>query len=187
MTEMTWIWIAAAVVVVVLLGLAAWVVLRARRRRHLKSHFGPEYRHTVEETGSRNKAESELRQREKRVEKYELRTLSASERDRFAQHWRSVQATFVDDPSAAVTEADAVIRELLETRGFPVGDFEQRQADLSVRHPEVVHHYREAREIAARNRRADATTEDLRQAMKHYRTLFDSVLTDQDQPKSEVA
>lgn len=187
MTEMTWIWIAAAVVVVVLLALAAWGAVRARQRRSLKQRFGPEYRHAVEETGSRNKAENELRAREKRVEKYELRTLSASERDRFAQHWRSVQATFVDDPPAAVTEADGLVKELLETRGFPVGDFQQRQADLSVQHPQVVHHYREAREIAARNRTGDASTEDLRRAMKHYRTLFDTVLTDQSHPESEVA
>lgn len=187
MTEMTWIWIAAAVVVVAVLALAAWGAMRARQRRHLKHRFGPEYRHTVEDTGNREKAEAELRTREKRVEKYELRTLSAPERDRFAQHWRSIQATFVDDPSAAVTEADGLVKELLEARGFPVGDFQQRQADLSVRHPQVVHHYREAREIAARNRSGDASTEDLRQAMKHYRTLFDTVLTDHEHPESEVA
>lgn len=187
MTEMTWIWIAAAVVVVVVLGLVAWAAVRARRRQHLKHQFGPEYQHTVHEAGSRTKAEAELESREKRVKKYELRDLSAAERDRFAQRWRSAQATFVDEPSAAVTEADALIKEVLEARGFPVGDFQQRQADLSVHHPQVVHHYREARELAERNRTGDASTEDLRRAMKHYRTLFDSVLTDRSHPESEVA
>lgn len=186
MTDTTWILI-ATVVVIVLLGLVAWAAVRASRRRHLKDQFGPEYRHAVEETGSRSKAEAELRAREKRVESYELRTLSAGDRDRFAQRWRSVQATFVDDPSAAVSEADDLIKELLEARGFPTADFQQRQEDLSVRHPQVVHHYREARELAARNRSGDASTEDLRQAMQHYRTLFDSVLTDTAHPESEVA
>lgn len=190
MNEMTWIWIAVAVAVVVLLAVAAWAVSRARRRHHLERHFGPEYGHTVDEVGSRSKAEAELIAREKRVESYELRALSASERDRFAQRWRSIQATFVDDPSAAVTEAHGLIKELLAARGFPMGDFQQRQADLSVRHPQVVHHYREAREIADRNRAGEASTEDLRRAMQHYRTLFDSVLTDHPEhahPESEVA
>lgn len=187
MNEMTWIWIAVAVVAVVLLVLAVWAAARARRRSHLKHRFGPEYEHTVEETGSRNEAEAELKQREKRVEGYEIRALSASERDGFTQRWRSVQATFVDDPPTAVTEADRLVTELLETRGFPVGDFRQRQADVSVRHPQVVHHYREARELARRTRDGEATTEDLRQAMKHYRTLFDALLTDDAHLESEVA
>lgn len=188
MNEMTMIWIAVAVVAIVLIAVAAWAMTRARRRAHLKKRFGPEYEHVVEERGDRAKAEAELAEREARVKKYEIRTLTAPERDRFAQSWRDVQARFVDDPRAAVSEADDLVTRLLETRGFPVGDFSRREADVSVRHPQVTHHYREAREIALRSRDGKATTEDLRQAMQHYRTLFDTLLTDRTaHPESEVA
>jgi FtsZ-interacting cell division protein ZipA len=188
MNEMTLIWIAVAVVAIVLIAIAAWAMSRARRRAHLKKRFGPEYEHVVEERGDRTEAEAELAQREARVKEYEIRTLTAPERDRFAQSWRDVQARFVDDPRAAVSEADGLVTRLLETRGFPVGDFSRREADVSVRHPRVVHHYREAREIALRSRDGQATTEDLRQAMQHYRSLFDTLLTDRTaHPESEVA
>ncbi|HSL83469.1 MAG TPA: hypothetical protein VLF66_11900 [Thermoanaerobaculia bacterium] len=185
MTEMTWIWIALAVAAVVIVAAVAWWATRARRRRHLRQRFGPEYDHTVEERGSRTKAEAELAEREKRVEEYELHDLSAPERDRFAQRWRSAQAEFVDNPEAAATQADALVKEVMEARGFPVADFDQREADISVEHPEVVHHYREARDIARQNRNGEATTEDLRQAMKHYRSLFDALLTGHDGPLRE--
>lgn len=191
MNEMTMIWIAVAVLAVVLIAVAAWAMTRARRRTHLKKSFGPEYEHLVEERGDRADAEAELAEREARVNEYEIRTLSAPERDRFAQEWRDVQARFVDDPRAAVGDADGLVTRLLETRGFPVGDFSRREADISVRHPRVTHHYREAREVSVRSREGEATTEDLRQAMQHYRTLFDTLLTDRSEaerhPESEVA
>lgn len=189
MNETTLLWIVVAGLALVALAVAAWAVRRARRRTHLKQRFGPEYEHVVEEQGDRSKAEAELAEREARVERYEIRTLSPSERDRFSQEWRSVQAAFVDDPRAAIADADRLVVRLLETRGFPVGDFARREADISVHHPRVIHHYREAREIAVRSGRGEATTEDLRQAMQHYRTLFDTLLYDEKgrQPETEVA
>jgi hypothetical protein len=188
MNEMTLIWIAVAVVAIVLIAAVAWAMTRARRRAHLKKQFGPEYEHVVEERGDRAEAEAELIEREARVKEYEIRTLSAPERDRFAQEWRDVQAHFVDDPREAVSAADGLVTRLLESRGFPVGDFSRREADISVSHPRVTHHYREAREIALKSRDDRATTEDLRQAMQHYRALFDTLLTDETaHPESEVA
>jgi FtsZ-interacting cell division protein ZipA len=187
MTEMTWIWIAVAVVAVVVVAALVWWATRERRSRHLRHRFGPEYDHTVEERGSRTEAEAELAERERRVEEYELHDLSAPERDRFAQRWRAAQAEFVDNPEAAATQADALVKEVMKARGFPVADFDQRQADVSVEHPDVAHHYREAREIARLNRKGEATTEDLRQAMKHYRSLFDALLTGRQHQESEVA
>lgn len=187
MTEMTWIWIAVAVAAVVVVAAVVWWVTRERRHRRLRHRFGPEYDHTVEERGSRTKAAAELTEREQRVEEYELHDLSAPERDRFGQRWRSAQAEFVDNPEAAATQADALVKEVMEARGFPVADFDQRQADISVEHPDLAHHYREGREIARLNRKGEATTEDLRQAMKHYRSLFDALLTGRQHPESEVA
>ncbi len=186
MNQVTWMWLAIAVLAVVLIVLAAWVVSRIRRRSHLKQTFGPEYDHTVEEAGSQTAAEAELAEREKRVEGYEIRELSAIERDRFAKRWQMVQSDFVEKPEAAVAEAEQLVQEVLETRGFPVGHFEQRQADLSVRYPQVVHHYRDARELARRNREGEATTEQRRQAMQHYRALCDRLLG-HSHPESEVA
>jgi cytoskeletal protein RodZ len=187
MTEMTWIWIALAVVAVLLVAGVVWWAVRLRRRQHLRHHFGPEYERAVEETGSKTKAETELAEREKRAKEYELRTLSAAERDRFAQRWRTAQADFVDNPAVAVIQADALVQEVMQTRGYPVADFNQRQADVSVEHPDVAHHYREAREIARRNEKGEATTEDLRLAMKHYQSLFDALLTGHVHAESEVA
>lgn len=187
MTDMTWIWIALAVVAVLLVAAVVWWALRLRRRQHLRHHFGPEYEHTVEATGSKTKAETELAEREKRVKEYELHTLSAAERDRFAERWRTAQTDFVDNPAVAVTQADALVQEVMQTRGYPVADFNQRQADVSVEHPDVAHHYREAREIARRNEKGEATTEDLRLAMKHYQSLFDAVLAGHVHTESEVA
>ncbi len=186
MTQMTWMWLAIAVLAVVLIVLAAWVVSRTRRRTHLKKTFGPEYDRAVEEVGDQSAAEAELAKREKRVEAYEIRELSSAERTRFAERWHEVQARFVEAPAEAVGEADGLVIEVLETRGFPVGDFDRRQADLSVRYPQVVHHYREARELARHNREGDASTEQRRQAMQHYRVLFDRLLGHA-HPESEVA
>lgn len=187
MTEMTWIWIALAVAAVLLVAAVVWWAARLRRRQHLRHHFGPEYEHAVEERGSTSKAEAELVEREKRVKEYELHDLSASERDRFAERWRAAQADFVDNPAVAVTQADALVQEVMVARGFPMADFHQRHADVSVEHPEVVHHYREAREIARRNETGEATTEDLRLAMKHYRSLFDALVVGREGTEREVA
>ncbi|HEX6742255.1 MAG TPA: hypothetical protein VF079_10750 [Sphingomicrobium sp.] len=164
-----------AVVIVAALAIAALVVSRRRRSEHLKQHFGAEYEHALESTGDRSKAEAELAEREKRVGKLDIRPLDRIERDQFAARWSEVQARFVDDPPRAVAFADALLGEVMTARGYPVSDFEQRAGDISVDHPQVVEHYRTAHDIAVRHARGEAGTEELRQAMIHYRALFDDL------------
>jgi FtsZ-interacting cell division protein ZipA len=165
--------IAVAVVAVIV---AAFLISRRRRSEHLKSHFGREYEHALETKGDRGKAEAELADREKRVAKLDLRPLDPAERQRFGERWTDVQARFVDDPPQALAFADALLAEVMKARGYPVSDFEQRAGDISVEHPGVVEHYRAGHEIAMRHERGDASTEDLRQAMIHYRALFDNLV-----------
>jgi hypothetical protein len=165
-----------AVVVVIAALAVAWAYSAQRRRRHLRERFGPEYQRTVENVGSATKAEAVLADREKRVSSYHIRELSAEERGRFSEAWRRVQGKFVDDPAGAVTEADLLVTDVMTTRGYPMTDFDRRAEDLTVEHPDVVHHYRQARDIAARHSRNAASTEDLRQALVHYRALFADLL-----------
>ena len=165
-----------AAVAVAAIVLALFVLIRHRRSENLREQFGPEYKRTVDQYGDQRKAEAELAARERRVRKVEIRTLASEEQSRFAEAWKRTQARFVDEPSRAVDEADGLIKEIMQTRGYPVGDFEQRAADISVDHPNVVTNYRAAREIAVRNKSGKATTEDLRQAMVHYRSLFEELL-----------
>ena len=162
----------AVVAAIVVIALVALVVSRQRRSAHLKEHFGSEYHRAVEEAGSASKAEAELAKREKRVEKLNIRTLEPAEREDFLRRWSEVQARFVDDPPRAVAFADALVGEVMRARGYPVSDFDQRAGDISVEHPRVVEHYRVAHDIALRHERREAGTEDLRQAMIHYRALF---------------
>lgn len=167
------------VLVVVALAVGAgvmYLVTRRRRSTDLRQHFGPEYERTVDEYGDPHRAEAELEAREQRVRQLRIRPLDASERDRFAEAWKQTQARFVDDPQDALGEADGLIGEVMRARGYPVGEFEQRAADVSVDHPSVVEHYRAAHAIASRADRADTSTEDIRQAMVHYRALFDELL-----------
>jgi nitrogen fixation-related uncharacterized protein len=168
--------ILAVVVAVILITLGLIVLLWLRRSRRLREQFGPEYKHAVRHYGDARKAETELAAREKRVRQLEIRPLTNEEQSRFAEGWRRTQARFVDEPSKAVEEADGLIKEVMQTRGYPVGDFDQRAADISVDHPNVVTNYRAGREIAARNKSGKATTEDLRQAMMHYRSLFEELM-----------
>ncbi|HYK94974.1 MAG TPA: hypothetical protein VE011_03780 [Candidatus Dormibacteraeota bacterium] len=163
-------------VVVVLVAIVGWLVYERRRSDTLRSKFGPEYRRTIEATGDRREAEAELQARERRVAALDIRTLPAAERARYADEWRDVQSHFVDEPVAAIVEADALIGQVMEARGYPVSDFEQRVADISVDHPSVVEHYRIAHRIAARKDERTIDTESLRQAMVHYRALFDDLL-----------
>jgi hypothetical protein len=130
----------------------------------------------VTEHGDQRGAQAELEARQKRVEQLDIRSLSPSDRARFADAWRATQAHFVDDPSAAIGEADRLVTDVMKARGYPIGDFEQRAADVSVDHPRVVENYRAARDTALRNERGQASTEDLRQAMVHYRALFEDLL-----------
>lgn len=164
------------VVVVILVALGLVALLWRRRSLKLQEQFGPEYKHAVRQYGDARKAEAELAAREKRVRKLEIRPPTQEDQSRFAEVWRRTQARFVDEPSKAIDEADGLIKEVMQTRGYPVGDFEQRAADISVDHPDVVINYRAGREIAERNKSGQATTEDLRQAMMHYRSLFEELV-----------
>jgi len=174
--------IVAVVALVIVVGILA-LVSRRRQSSKLQSRFGPEYARAVETTGDKRHAEAELLQRAKRVQGFDIRRLSTSDRDRFVDSWRKVQAQFVDDPMDAVAHADALLGQVMEARGYPVTDFEHRSADLSVDHPVVVQNYRAAHEIALRHGRGEANTEDLRQAMIHYRALFDELVAQVGSPE----
>jgi hypothetical protein len=165
-------------VVLVALAILAWLFMGKRRTEHLQSRFGPEYERQVDESGSRSKAEADLLEREKRVEKLTIQPLSDSDRVEFSDRWAVVQSKFVDDPQRAVDYADALISEVMTKRGYPVDDFERRAGDISVDHPLVVQNYRAGHEIAERHKRGEASTEDLRQAMIHYRELFDELASE---------
>ena len=168
--------IVAAVVVGLLIIAVAWMFMQKKRTERLQSRFGPEYERVVDTDGNRRRAEAVLAERERRVEKLDIQPLSIEDRRRFEQSWTNEQARFVDDPKGAVAEADRLIRDVMKTRGYPVGDFEQRTADISVDHPMVVENYRIAHNIAVRDKRNEAETEDLRKAMVHYRSLFEELL-----------
>ena len=163
-------------VVVVVIAVGVFLYIRRRRSDNLRKQFGPEYKRAIDQYGDQRKAETALAAREERVRKLEIRGLTADEQNQFSDTWKRTQARFVDEPSRAVSEADGLVKELMQARGYPVGDFEQRAADISVDHPNVVTNYRAAREIAVRNKSGKATTEDLRQAMVHYRSLFEELL-----------
>jgi hypothetical protein len=169
-------WMLIAAIVVVAIAAAGWYVWRTRRSERLRKRFGPEYERTVREAGNVARAEASLAAREVRVAKLHLKPLTAEDRTRYGRGWRTVQTRFVDDPEGAVTEADRLVGDVMHARGYPVGDFEQRVADISVDHPNVVMHYRAARDIAQEHARGRASTEDLRQAMVHYRALFSDLL-----------
>ena len=164
------------VLLAVLIVIGMFLYVRGRRSEQLRKQFGPEYKRTVDQYGDQRKAEEALVEREKRVRKLDIRGLTADQQERLADNWKRTQALFVDEPSRAATEANSLVTELMQSRGYPVGDFEQRAADISVDHPHVVTNYRSAREIAERNKSGKATTEDLRQAMVHYRSLFEELL-----------
>lgn len=163
------------VVAVIAVLIIAWAVARRQRTAKLRGKFGPEYDRAVREIGQ-TKAESVLLEREKRVEKFPIRELSAEERERFVTEWRIVQSRFVDDPQGAVADADVLVNRLMQARGYPMSDFDQRAADISVTHPRVVGNYRAAHMIAVRHQQGQATTEDLRNAIIYYRSLFDELL-----------
>lgn len=169
------VWTMIVVAAIVGAGVV-WFVMGRRRHARLRQRFGPEYERAVHEVGNVRRAEATLEARAKRVERLQIRPLNAADGARFADAWRHIQTRFVDEPQAAVTEADRLVGEVMTTRGYPLGDFEQRAADISVDHPHVVAHYRDARAIAARHARGEASTEDLRQAFVHYRALFEDLL-----------
>jgi len=170
--------IVLAAVVIVIAAVLVWLYVRNHRRTTagLRTKFGSEYDRAVLAHGSERKAESKLEDREKRVEKLKIRELDPTEHERYSKQWDAVQSRFVDSPKGAVAEADDLVSSVMKTRGYPVSDFEQRAADISVDHPRVVQNYRTAHEIALRLGKDQATTEDLRTAMIHYRSLFEELV-----------
>ena len=170
--------IVLAAAVIVIIALFAWLYARNRRSKTagLRQKFGPEYDRAVLTHGSERKAEAKLADRKERVEKLNLRDLDRVESERFSKQWESVQSRFVDSPKGAVAEADDLVSSVMKARGYPVSDFDQRSADVSVDHPRVVENYRSAHAIALRVGSDQATTEDLRTAMIHYRSLFEELV-----------
>ena len=165
------------VVVLVIVGVIFGLLFTSRRRsQRLHDQFGPEYEHTVQKMGDEKKAQTELDARQKHVEALNIRPLSDSERARYLADWTAVQSKFVDEPGQAIVDADRLIMEVMQIRAYPVADFEQRAADLSVKYPALVSNYRAAREIAVKNEQHQANTEELRQAMIYYRSLFEELL-----------
>ena len=178
-----WVWILIAVGAALVLGVAAWQVAARRRTARLRERFGPEYNRAIERSGGRRgDAESELAERERRREELRIRPLSHASRERYGESWRDVQAEFVDDPEGAIQRADSLVISVMDERGYPTDDFEQRAADVSVDHPDVVENYRAAHAIARASARGEASTEDLRQAMRHYRALFEDLLATDEEP-----
>ncbi|MGC1421413.1 MAG: hypothetical protein WA354_21125 [Terracidiphilus sp.] len=174
-----------ALIIAVIVVVVAFIAFYLRRRRtdNLRQHFGPEYDRAVAEGGDRSRAEARLEERTERVKKFHLRPLTTADRARYTEQWDRVQAHFVDAPAGAVAEADQLLGDLMATCGYPMGDFEQRAADISVEHPIVTQNYRAAHEIALRQASGQASTEDLRRAMIHYRALFDDLAS---QPKENT-
>lgn len=173
-----WGWAIVIVAVTLVAAVVMWRALAARRTRSLRESFGPEYDRTATAVGDRRAAEAELASRRERRDQLDIRPLPAEARQRYARQWDTVQTQFVDSPPAAIAAADGLVSSVMADRGYPIDDFEQRAADVSVDHPAVVENYRQAHEISARSARGEATTEDLRQAMQNYRSLFDELLAD---------
>ena len=177
---MVWVLVAIVVVVVVLLAVAGVLLARKRRSRQLKEGFGPEYEREVQQRGDPEKAEAALADREARVHKLTIRDLPATERAAYADEWAAVQRRFVDDPSMAVNEADRLVNRVMNARGYPMADFDQRAADISVDHPVVTENYRAAQAISEKAESGQASTEELRQSLVHFRALFDDLLAEDD-------
>ncbi len=170
-----WVWVVIALAVVVLAALV-WTSYRRARSRRLQEGFGPEYDRAIEERGDRREAEAHLREREERRESLDIRPLAPESRERYAQEWSDVQARFVDEPVSAVAEADGLVTIVMRERGYPMDDFERQAELISVDHPTVVEDYRAGHSAFGAHDRGEASTEDLRQAMVHYRALFEELL-----------
>jgi hypothetical protein len=177
----SWVWVLIAIAVVAVLAVVVWQALARQRTGRLQQQFGPEYDRALGTTDSKREAEAELQAREERRQQLEIRPLSRAARDRYLQSWQSVQGRFVDDPRGAVASADSLIQSVMAERGYPVDDFDQRAADVSVDHPQVVENYRHGHRLAQASADGSDSTEDLRQAMRHYRALFDELV----EPASE--
>jgi hypothetical protein len=181
-----WVWIVIVVAVLVALALGVWVFAMGRRRARLRDRFGPEYDRAVSEQGGRRGGEAELARREEQRERLDIVPLSPEARERYVESWREVQTGFVDEPSQALTEADRLVTDVMRERGYPMDEFDRRVADVSVDHPQVVEHYRAAHAIHGANEKGEASTEDLRQAVVHYRALFTELLETRESESEEV-
>ena len=177
-----------AFIVVLVAGIAAFLVHRKRRTERLRMQFGgAEYARAMEKGGDRRHAEAGLEKRTRRVEGFHVRPLAAGDRARFLRSWSDVQARFIDGPAGAVNAADQLLGDVLSTRGYPLSSFEQRASDISVDHPLVLANYRKAHEIALEQTRGEASTEELRQAMVHYRTIFEELVSEPELPLAKAA
>jgi hypothetical protein len=179
--------IALVVIALVVVAAIGYLIVRQQRTKALRSRFGPEYTRAVDEYRSQGRAESVLAKREKRVQRLAIHPIDADARSRFSARWKTVQERFVDDPAAAIGDADRLVAEVMNERGYPMADFEQRAADISVDHPDVVEHYRTAHDIAQSHRQRPVSTEDLRKALLHYRGLFASLLEVEPAPAAPAA
>jgi hypothetical protein len=182
-----WLWIVIVVAALIALALGAWLVMERRRREHLRGRFGPEYDRAVSEHGGRRGAEEELARREEQRERLDIVPLTPDARERYSESWRQVQTGFVDEPTEALSSADRLVTDVMRERGYPMDEFDQRVADLSVDHADVVEHYRAAHSIQLASEGGDASTEDLRQAVVHYRALFEELLETRESEPEEVA
>jgi hypothetical protein len=183
-----WILIAAVVVIAAVAIVVARSVNSRKRTERLKERFGPEYERTLGEAGEQSAAEDELAARERKRNKLDIVPLAPQAREKYADRWRTVQTAFVDNPSSAVGDADRLVTEVMRERGYPIDEFDQRAADISVDHPKVVESYRAAHIIYLSQQEGDIRTEEQRQAFVHYRALFEKLLeTDKDKDKSQEA
>jgi hypothetical protein len=179
-----WGWILIAIgIAVVVIAAVAWRRSAAKSTERLRDRFGPEYDRVVGSSENKREAESELTAREERREGFEVRPLPDPARKRYIDSWKEVQAQFVDDPRGAVGSADTLLQLVMRERGYPVDDFEQRAADISVDYPDVVENYRSGHRLWEANKQDGASTEDLRLAMRHYRALFEELV----EPEGEKA
>jgi len=161
---------------VVLLLVVIIAIMRKRRSEHLRQRFGPEYQQVLQQHGDARHAEAVLEERERRVQKFSIRALPKADREHYIEEWANVQRRFVDDPALAINDAEMLVTLVMTARGYPMADFEQRAADISVNHPRVVENYRSGKQIVLRHGKGQATTEELRQAMVYYRSLFEDLL-----------
>jgi hypothetical protein len=176
-----------AIAAVVAMALVVWRGLADRRTRSLRDRFGPEYDRTREDAQSKREAEAELAARTEHRAELEITPLPPGARERYVTEWQRVQARFVDDPEGAAREADMLIQAVMRDRGYPTDDFDQRAADVSVDHPQVVESYREAHRLTRASALGDGTTEDLRRAMQHYRALFDELVEERESVTPDAA
>ncbi|MDQ3890669.1 MAG: hypothetical protein M3312_09010 [Actinomycetota bacterium] len=181
-----WAWVLIVIAAIVVLAAIAWALVRRRRSQLMRERYGPEYDRAVEERGRPREAEQELARREEKRQRLDIVPLSPEARDRYVASWREVQSRFVDDPAGALGDADGLVEQVMRDRGYPMDEFEQRAADISVDHPNVVENYRSGHAIYLANEGGEATTEDLRQAVIHYRALFEELLETREEVEEEV-